>query len=119
MKNYNKSIGNMGEMLAANYLTKRGYKILDRNFRCKHGEIDLIGKDTNVISFIEVKSRYTTSYGLPREAVNFIKKKHIYSTAKYYIYKKKLFDYNFRFDVVEIALDFNNNHYINLIKDAF
>ena len=58
MHSYKKEVGNLGESLAESYLIQNGYIILDKNFRCKQGEIDIIGKDGEYISFIEVKSRY-------------------------------------------------------------
>ncbi|WP_373898474.1 YraN family protein [Haloimpatiens sp. FM7315] len=116
----NKNIGNYGENLAEAYLKKCGYTILDKNYYCKIGEIDLIGMDTNIICFIEVKTRYSTFYGYPSEAI--IKKKQykIYRTAQLYIIKNKLFEQNFRFDVVEILLDVNSKEpSIKLLKNAF
>lgn len=120
MYSYNREVGNLGENIAESYLIQNGYIILDKNFRCKQGEIDIIGKDGEYISFIEVKSRYGNLYGTPGEAVNFIKQYKIYKTAQMYILKKKLHKFNFRFDVIEIILNHKNNDFsIKLIKDAF
>ena len=120
MHSINKPIGDYGEHLAELYLTDLGYIILDKNFRCKLGEIDLIGKDGDYITFIEVKTRRTTCFGMPCEAVNFVKQNKILKTAQMYILKKKLNKYNFRFDVVEIILNNNvKNYSIRLIKNAF
>lgn len=120
MHSYNKHIGSIGESIAENYLIQNGYIILDRNFSCKLGEIDIIGKDDNIISFIEVKSRYGNLYGSPRESVNSIKQYKIYKTAQLYILKKKLTRFYFRFDVMEIIFNnYDNNYSVKLIKDAF
>lgn len=120
MYSYKKDIGNLGENIAENYLINRGYIILDRNFRCKTGEIDIIAKDGNYISFIEVKTRYGNLYGTPGESVNYLKQYRIYKTAQMYILKKRLNKFNFRFDVIEVILNHINNDFsIKLIKDAF
>ncbi len=116
----NKSIGNFGEDLAEEYLRKSGYEIIERNFKCKIGELDIIGKDDKYIVFIEVKARYNNFYGAPCEAVTHGKQFKIYKTAQYYIMIKKLYNRNFRFDVIEIILSkIDNNHNIRLIKNAF
>lgn len=102
------------------YLKRNGYVIIERNFNCKIGEIDIIGMDKDYIVFVEVKTRYTKLYGNPAEAVTYEKQRKIYKTAQYYIMKKKLYSHTFRFDVVEIMIDNKNNTYfIRLIKDAF
>lgn len=118
MKILNKQIGNMGEDIAVDYLKKSGYIILDRNFKCKIGEIDIIGKDNNYIVFIEVKTRYGNKYGIPSESVTYLKQRKIYKTAEVYILKNKLHKSNFRFDVIGITLN-NDIPSIRLIKNAF
>ncbi|MEG0772298.1 YraN family protein [Clostridium sp.] len=116
----NKSIGSHGEDIAETYLKEMGYTILERNFKCKIGEIDLIAKDDKYICFVEVKSRYGSLYGSPGESVTKLKQYKIYRTAQSYILKKKLYKFNFRFDVIEIILNNKDDNYsIKLIKDAF
>ncbi|MCM0648689.1 YraN family protein [Clostridium swellfunianum] len=120
MKKLNKTIGNFGEDLAEKFLIDWGYTIIERNFKCKIGELDIIGKDDEHIAFIEVKTRYDSLYGAPSEAVTAYKQFKIYKTAQYYIMMRKLYKLNFRFDVVEIMLNkFDNCHKIRLIKNAF
>ncbi len=120
MKKLNKNIGDFGETLAEDYLRKLGYDILERNFACKIGELDLIGKDKTHVVFIEVKTRYDSTYGLPCEAVTVLKQYKIYKTAQYYIMIKKLYNENFRFDVVDVLLSrTDNGHKIRVIKNAF
>lgn len=120
MRALNKSIGFYGEEIAENYLREMGYTILERNFKCKIGEIDIIAKDSNHICFIEVKTRYGTLYGTPGESVTNSKQYKIQRTAQSYILKKKLHKFNFRFDVIEIVLNQKDDSYcIKLIKDAF
>ena len=108
-----KDFGNTGENLATEYLEKQGYTILERNFYCKQGEIDIIAKDKNEIVFIEVKSSSNKLFGIPSEAVTKQKIKHLFRTARYFLYKNKMINEYIRFDVVEILIKsgkFNINH---------
>lgn len=120
MSKFNKCIGSYGEDLASSYLKKNGYYILNKNFRNRYGEIDLICRHDGLIIFIEVKSRYTYHYGSPCESVTYSKQRQIINLCKFYILTKKLFNYNCRFDVVEIYFNKNDESYlIKHIKDAF
>lgn len=120
MKNYNKNIGDYGEDIGITLLKEKGYYILDRNFRNKYGEIDVICKFKDMIIFVEIKSRYNSSFGKPSEAVTYSKQKKIINICKYYIYKNKLFNYNCRFDVIEIYFNTKNDlSNIIHIEDAF
>lgn len=120
MKTYNKLIGTYGEDICSKELKNCGYKILEKNFRCRTGEIDIIAMKDNILSFIEIKSRFSTSYGNPCEAVTYFKMNKIIQTANYYIFKKNYFNINIRFDIMEVSLNYNDNTYkINFIKDAF
>ena len=108
-------IGKLGENLATKYIISLGYKILERNFRCKFGEIDIIAKDKQELVFIEVKTRTNNLYGKPIDAVNQVKQKHLISAVKYYLYSKKLENEFIRLDVIEVY--FQNKFYkINHIK---
>lgn len=116
----NKILGNEGEEIAIDYLINSGYKILDRNFRCKTGEIDIIIEDNEIIAFVEVKTRSTNQFGNPSEAVGYGKQRKIVRTALMFIMKNKLSDRMSRFDVLEIIKSDNlSQSYINHIKDAF
>jgi putative endonuclease len=120
MKAFNKDIGALGEDIAKTHLKNLSYSILDKNFRCKCGEIDLIAVNNGYICFIEVKTRYGTKFGLPAESVNYSKQKKICKTAQVYISLKDINDSNFRFDVIEIILNSSNNDFlVNHIVDAF
>ena len=116
----NQNVGKKGEEIAYKYLIKNNYEVLERNFRCKQGEIDIIAKDnlTQELAFVEVKTRSTLKYGRPSEAVKKFKQKHIINVAKYYTYINKIYYIPIRFDIIEIILD-NNNYKINHIKQAF
>lgn len=113
----NKDIGNLGEDLASKYLEEQGYKIIERNFRCKLGEVDIIAMDAEEIVFVEVKTRKVLVYGQPKDAVNKIKQKHIYKAAEYYLLINNGLDAYTRIDVIEIYLK-GEKYKINHIKKA-
>lgn len=102
MLNKKQELGKKGEDFATIYLQKQGYTIIDRNFECKQGEIDIIAKEKNEYVFIEVKTRQNFQYGMPCEAVDKHKQKHIWNAAKYYIYLHKIENEFIRIDVIEI-----------------
>ena len=116
----NQQLGQYGENKACNYLETHNYKIIERNFRCRQGEIDIIAKDLskNELVFVEVKTRLTFNFGRPSQAVTTIKQRHILNVAKYYLYKKSIKDTFIRFDVIEVFVkefEFRINH----IKQIF
>ncbi|MCK5312928.1 MAG: YraN family protein [Desulfobacteraceae bacterium] len=110
--------GNLGEDAASAHLRDEGFSILDRNYRIKSAEIDIIAKDKDTIAFIEVKTRKTLKKGFPAESVNFAKQKKIISAALYYIRENNLNNVRLRFDVIEV-FEKNGSHVFNLIKNAF
>ena len=110
-------IGKLGEDLACKYLQNKGYKILERNFEVRQGEIDIIALDKSELVFIEVKTRSNLSYGKPAEAVNEIKQKHLIKTIEYYIYSRNLENEFIRIDIIEIYL-WKNKYRVNHIKQV-
>ncbi len=116
----NRRVGEEFEKQAVQYLLKQGMKNMIQNFRCKQGEIDIIGMHEGYIVFVEVKYRGSNSKGLPEEAVNLKKQKVICSVATYYLYVNKCpMDIPVRFDVIAIGIDEENNKSIRWYKDAF
>lgn len=109
-----RKIGTDGENLAAQYLKKHGYKILERNFTCHFGEIDIIAQKNGMIVFVEVKSRATDAFGQPIEAVNYYKRQTIVKCANRWLYVHKCTGVPVRFDVVDIL-----QGEITHITDAF
>jgi putative endonuclease len=108
--------GREGEDAAAAYLRTRGYRILERNYRCPPGEIDIIAEHAGVLCFVEVKSRSSLAYGSPAEAVNRAKQRHITRAAAYYLQARRQgADVACRFDVVAVVPDSDPE----LITDAF
>ena len=78
-------LGKIGEEFAANLLELQGYRILERNFRCRTGEIDLIAEKDGEISFVEVKTRRSARFGRPAEAVSTEKQRRMRKTAEFYL----------------------------------
>ena len=99
---YKKNFGNKAEELACEYLSELGYKIVERNFLIRGGEVDIIAWDKNTLVFVEVKARFSHSYGTPFEAITYFKIKSLLKTALVYIQKRKLGDISYRFDAVSI-----------------
>ncbi|MEQ8172422.1 MAG: YraN family protein [Candidatus Eremiobacterota bacterium] len=104
MKLTKKQLGITGEKEALSLLEKKGYAILERNFRCMLGEIDLIMTHGEELVFIEVRSRTDTSFGEPYETVNLKKQNKLYKLAEYYLNFKNLHDRDCRFDVISLLL---------------
>ncbi|HKM40245.1 MAG TPA: YraN family protein, partial [bacterium] len=86
---YNKTVGKQGEEFAQRYLARLGYRIIERNFSCPIGEIDLIAQDGNTLVFIEVKTRSSLRFGLPEEAVTRTKQQKLRNVASYYLQRIK------------------------------
>ena len=110
-----KILGNLGEDIACKFILNKGYEIVERNFYCRQGEIDIIAKDNEFLVFIEVKTRTSEEFGKPAEAVTYYKEKHMYQAAKYYIYKTNQESEYIRFDVIEIYIK-NGKIKLNHIK---
>ncbi len=114
-KRNNREKGNKIEALVCEYLEQQGFIILEKNFKCHFGEIDIIAKDNDYISFIEVKYRKNAVSGYPSEAVNFQKQKKIIQSSLYYIHKNRIsINQNYRYDVISVL-----NEEISIIKNAF
>ena len=94
--------GKEGENIATEFLIQKGYIIIERNFSCKQGEIDIIAKDKNEYVFIEVKARKNNAYGMPVDAIDKNKILHLKRSIEYYLYINKLEDSFVRIDVIEI-----------------
>ncbi len=116
----NRSLGAYGEKATIDYLESRGYKILEKNYRCRLGEIDIIAADGDTIAFVEVKTRRSAKFGQPSDSVNYTKQMKIIKTALFYITKRRLTDWMSRFDVVEVLIGIDDDiKSIRLIKNAF
>ncbi len=123
-------IGQSGEKTAADFLSRKGYTLLEKNYRTRTAEIDIIAKEGDCLCFVEVKTRTSLKKGLPKESVNHNKQQKLISGASFYLKEKRLYNQRVRFDVVEIFFTSNTsestpegtpdrNIEITLIKNAF
>ena len=111
-------LGRSGEEKALSFLKGQGYKILARNYRNKFGEIDIVAKDRDTLSFIEVKTRHSDRFGLAQEAVSSAKQRQISKAALVYLKDNNLLGQKARFDVVSVNYS-EDNPQLDLIKNAF
>lgn len=98
-------LGRTGERMAGEALMRQGYSILERNFRCRYGEVDLVAEHEGELVFVEVKTRRGTAFGRPEEAVTFRKQQKILEVAAYYLDAHDCSQRSWRIDVV--AVQFN------------
>lgn len=108
MKNRtNQDLGNLGEDIAADYLTSTGYKIIERNFKKRYGDIDIVASDGDTITFIEVKTRIGDKFGSGEEAITPWKLKTLIKSVNFYKHMHPEMDGAMRIDVVAIAMSAN------------
>jgi len=118
MQNKRQQFGKRSEDLAAWYLKKSGYKILEQNYRTQLGEIDIIAKERQTIVFVEVKSRRSVRYGSPKWSVTHQKQRKISMVALQYLKRTRQIDTAARFDVVAVISN-RDEPQIEIIKNAF
>jgi putative endonuclease len=105
-KDQRKQLGQQGESLALEHLSGLSYRIVQSNWRCKSGEIDIIAYDGEVLVFVEVRTRRLTgTFGTPQESVDSRKQKQVRATAQVYLYQHKLYDLKLRFDLVSVQMN--------------
>lgn len=112
---YRKNLGQHGEGIIENYLKTNGYQLIERNYRKRFGEIDLIFKDPNQneIVFVEVKTRKSNRFGPPEEAVTPEKIRKIEKTAQMWLEENKSVDILWRIDIIALKINEKNNAYRN------
>ena len=98
------SLGRRGEELAEAFLRTKGFKVLESNWRCRMGEIDLIVAKGEEIRFIEVKTRLTTTYGYPEEAVTKTKLRHLRNCVEIWLRNPRIHPKSYQVDVIAIQL---------------
>ena len=111
-------LGAHGERIAAAYLTDRGLRVLDRNWRCRDGELDIVARDGDALVFCEVKTRRGTGFGDPLEAVTPRKQRTVRSITEQYLLEKSPDFHTLRFDAIGILLK-RDGARITHVKDAF
>ena len=107
MKRKNLKIGRIGESIAGEYLQKKGYRIIERNYRTKYAEIDLIARRKNVLVFIEVKTRVGERFGLPEESIKSDKLYRLVKNSQAYMARR---NYNKEYRIDAICIVLNKNH---------
>lgn len=113
------SKGRRGEQIAIEFLKNNGYCILERNYRNRIGEIDIIAQDDQTICFVEVRTRQTDHFGDGFESITPLKQQKISKVALSYLKSKSLLDGNARFDVIAIKQDVAGQVTVDIVKDAF
>jgi putative endonuclease len=109
--------GKEGEALAADFLMKKGFEIIERNYRHKRSEIDLIAKKDNWLIFVEVKMRSSDVYGYPEDFVDYRKAKNVIDGAEEYTYQQNWLG-NVRYDIISIREQHGEKEIVH-IEDAF
>lgn len=113
------ALGAYGEDVAADYLREQGYTLLERNFRCPLGEIDIIAKKHHDLIFVEVKTRRSSLFGLPQDAVGVHKQRQLIRSAQWYLNKPGVSRHHPRFDVIAILARPGQVPEVNHIQNAF
>ena len=114
-----RDVGILGEKLAREHLKKRGYHILETNYRCPEGEIDIIARDKDCLAFIEVRSKTSTEFGSPEESITKAKMQRLVSASSYFRQTHDRLPPSWRIDVVAVELNRKGKpSRIELIKNA-
>ena len=113
-------LGKKGEAKAKELLVAEGYTVLETNYTCFLGEIDIIAREKNSVCFIEVKTRRSLDFGFPAEAIDKKKQKKIELVARYYLNQRRIDSKEYRFDIVEVYYN-KQNEFLDsaIIRDAF
>ena len=119
MTQHRQELGKNGENLAVSELRRRGYAILDRRYRTRHGEIDIVARDGDTVVFVEVKVRTSPEFGLAADAVTPFKQRRLAAMAVDYLARRRLTDRPCRFDVVAIDGRTGENPTITVYSAAF
>lgn len=112
-------LGKLGEEQAYHFLKEKGFKILDRNFHAKGGEIDIVARSGELIVFVEVKTRISTDYARPEEAVGHRKRGSLKAAARHYIHEHPLRANEYRFDVIAVTMNESQRPKLEWIQNAF
>lgn len=117
---HRQALGRLGEDEAVAYLKKQGYRLLQRNYRCRLGEIDIIVMDGETLVFVEVRSRSSGRFGLPQESIHWHKQSKVRKVAQYYLKAVQKEEVAVRFDVLALLFERENQSVqVEHIKGAF
>ena len=112
-------LGARGEALAWNFLKKSGYSIVEKNYRTRFGEMDVIAEKEGAVIFIEIKTRRNHQFGLPAEAVDWRKRQKMIRVAESYLQQKKMENREARFDILSITWDGTTEPHFEILDNAF
>ncbi|MFH0736444.1 MAG: YraN family protein [bacterium] len=118
MEDKRKDSGKIAEDLAAEFLLKEGYVIIERNYMYSHSEIDIIAKKSMYLVFIEVRSKSGTKYGTPEDSMSKSKRSQVRKVAEYYLFTHKALNLQMRFDFIGVVFG-EKEPKINHIVNAF
>jgi putative endonuclease len=118
MNSSSKKLGIIGETIACNYLIENGYEILERNWRFKKYEIDIIAKTNNAIIVVEVKTRKNTNFGQPEDFVSVTQQKYLTNAINEYVIKNN-FNLECLFDIISIKFNNEEKPTLKHLKNAF
>lgn len=118
MSGQRRDLGAAGEAAAADFLSRQGYTILERNYRCPAGEVDLVALERGTLVFVEVKTRRRNDFGSPFEAVDARKQRRMERAAVHYISHRRLHSRDARFDVIGVYWE-NDQPRCEIIRNAF
>lgn len=117
MSLYNKTLGSYGEKIAVNFLKDKGYEIIEQNYHSHWGEIDIIAKKDEKLSFIEVKTRSHPGHGAPYESINYYKLKSLKRVISYYLLKSEYKRYKLNLGVISIVLNGQKIHQLHFFEN--
>jgi putative endonuclease len=103
-----KDLGNRGEHLALDFIKKKGFRVLETNYRCSYGEIDIIARQKDCLVFVEVRTKTNLAFGSPEESITNTKKRHLESAVNHYLQNQAKMPLSWRIDLVAIELESDN-----------
>ena len=113
--------GRLGEEIAATHLARTGHRIVERNFRCSYGEIDLVAEEDDELAFVEVRTRSSTAFGSPEESITRLKSQRMTRCALAYLAARQVKDRRWRIDLIAVQLERGRvtrlEHYRHAIGD--
>jgi putative endonuclease len=119
MRDQRRELGQAGENLAVSFLEKNGYRIVERNWRCRYGELDIIAREGGSLVFVEVRSRRSLRYGTAAESVDWRKRKKLRQLALIYLSERQFGHFSYRFDVITVFFAGKGEPQISHIPYAF
>ena len=107
-------VGLIGEQAASEYLKEHGYEIVETNYRCRLGEIDIVARDRQTVVIVEVRTRTSFSYGAPEESITAAKAKKLHLLARYYLKSLSCGEVSSRIDLVAVILNKKDNSVVKI-----